>query len=124
MLFTQQRVILVHIAKSGRASQTFSPLLGRLASLLSGAPKKKDLLEKASKLDPNTLKELDPDNFSIEYDGVVGLKIQQSDPEHSKISLILKDTKMEFLASSTATRGVKDLLVSVLGSKVEFADHL
>jgi len=119
LLFTQERLILAHVAKIGRATLALSSLLGRVAASLEKGQGRGELGKIAS-LTPDEILRHDPDNFAVNYGAVVGLTMELAPVGRSRIFLVTSDMKVELAASPVAIEGLRDLVMSLLGEKVVF----
>lgn len=117
LLFTQRRMLFAHLAKMGKSSAVLSNLLGKFSRGLSISPGKGNRLSGLASIRPETILARDRDNFGVDYNNVVGLTIEPSGPDRSRIVLVTRDMKIELAASLVAVEGLRELISSLLGEK-------
>lgn len=117
---TQNRMILASLAKLGPARMTLSQVFGSLASAAGAAGREKVQLEKFSGMVPDEILKMSPDNFEIAYDQIATLLVEPLGVASYGITVVTDRQKFQFEASMTAVYGVRDLMASLLGQKVEF----
>ena len=117
---TQDRIILASLAKLGRASMTFSGLMGSLAAGTDMAGMKAGQLGKFSRMVPDQILKMDPDNFAITYDQIATFLVEALGGASYAITLVTDRAKFQFEASRTAVDGVRELMASLLGQRLEF----
>ena len=120
LLFTQNRFILAHQAKTGRSALPLYTMLGKMSEGLQRTPKKAGLLQKMADMKPEGILSLHPENFSIEYPRVVTLRVEPAGDGRSKITLVTIDQKIELYASLVASDGVREQVKSLLDTRVEY----
>ena len=120
MLFTQNRLIMAHSTKIGRESMSLSNLLGGVARGIGAFSQKTMGLEKMAGMPPESILALHKDNFAVGYDHVVSMIVDVGDLQEADITLVTSDLKAVMSASLTAVRGVREIVESLLGSKVTF----
>jgi hypothetical protein len=120
LLFTSTRLILVHGAKLGRESMALSNILGRMAKGFRSPSKKRNLLEKAASLSPQSILALDRDNFAVGYDQVVSLTVKPEGFDQASLTLVTRDMKVRMSASLTVVQALRETITKRLERKVSF----
>ena len=119
LLFTRDRLIVVSMAKLGRASMALSQIMGRFASGADGLRGKKDL-ERLSEMSPDQILASSKSSFGISYGSVAAVLVESEDAWTSGLTLVTDRQKFFFVASSVAVAGVRELLSALLGSKLDY----
>ena len=120
LLFTQTRLMLVHVSKLGRGSVGLTSFLGHFSTGFKKGANKNRLLEKMANMTPEHIMSLDRDNFSVDYAKVVSLTVTPDIHERAELILLSSDMKVVMWASSRAVQGLRETIESMLGSKSSF----
>ncbi len=120
LLFTQERLLLAHQAKVGREGVALASFLGRFAAGLRAGGKRIEALQQLTEYSPKTILSQNPGNFAIDYDDLVSVMVQRDDWDRARITVVTKNDKIELSASAVAARGLRDLVLSLLGDRAEF----
>ncbi len=118
LLFTQSRLILAHVSRVGRVGAVLSTILGRMSQGLGFAPDRRKLLEKMSGLSPNSIMEMDRDNFAVGFDQVVSMTIEREGFDRASIVLVTTDMKTVMSSSLIAVQGLRETIASLLPGKI------
>jgi len=119
LLFTTDRVIIVSRGKLGRASTALFSLFGKMASGADTVGKQQSL-QILGTMSPGEILGLSDSNFAIPYGRVVLLLVEAEDSFACSVSLVTDRSKLVFHASRTSVGGVRELIVGLLGARLDF----
>jgi hypothetical protein len=119
LLLTPKRLIMATGAKTGTRSMALSSLLGRLAVGAEPGGRKGEL-GRLGTMKPSEILAENEDNFDIGYDKVATMLVQPRDRWTLTVNLVTDREKILLEASATAVYGVKELMLSLLGPRLDF----
>ena len=120
LLMTEHRLILASTAKTGRARMALTQLLGGKMAKGADGQGKKGTLDRLSQMSPDEILKMNSANFEIDYDKLVTLIVGAQTRWEVRITLVTDRDKFLLEASRTALNGVKELMFSLLGQKLDF----
>ncbi len=119
LVLTQKRMIMATGAKTGTRTMALSNLLGRMASGAESGGKRGEI-GRLGMMHPEEILHDNDDNFELGYEKVATMMVQPRDRWTLSVSLVTDREKFLLEASVTAVFGVRELLASLLGSRLDF----